>query len=842
MGEVYRAHDSRLRRDVALKVLRPSLATPEYVQRLSREARATGSLNHPNILAVFDVGTEGAVPYVVSELLEGESLRQRLDRGPIPFRKSVEYGIQIAHALAAAHEKGICHRDVKPGNVFITTDARVKLLDFGLAKLRRAEAPDDMDDSTATQATRPVVIRGTAGYMAPEQILGEPVDPRTDIFALGAVLYEMFTGRRAFHRPTTAETQDAVLSEDPADPLTLNPSLPVVAVATVRRCLEKNKEERFQSARDLAFHLQQVEHSATSTGPHWMRRRAVRRNLLLLGVILAAMAVTGLLVWMLKPPTPMAFRQLTFHRGRIGGARFSPDGVVYSQAAEGTPLQVWRTWPESLESRTLEYERADVLAARGGELALATARRFVGGERFVGTLAVMPIGGTPAEKVKNVEDADWNPATGEFALARTLGMGEHSWLEYPAGYTLYETPGSGSILYPRISRDGQSVAFLEDPAGVGAKGRVVVVNRAKQSRILTDVWANARGLAWSPRGNEIWYTAGESGTNRALRAVDLERHHRLVYDSPASLTIWDAAPDGRVLITRDDERRALIGLPPGEGSEVDLSWFDSPGLASISIDGRYVLFGDRFGGVYVRDTRRMPDGSRPPPMKLESKAAYPDDISPDGSAVLATSSEGGELFLLPTGAPNEGTTAARFAPAARLLHVPGLSSYSGSRWFPDGRRILCNGLAPGHRLRAYIVDLDHPDAPPRPLTEDGIWALSLSLDGTQAAASGHGLGVSVWPTDGGPSRTVPGSEAEERAVAWSRDGASIWVFKRDQIPIHIDRVEIATGRRQLWKTLAPPDAAGVYSINELQITPDGKSYFYTYRRVLSELYLASGLK
>src|SRR5688572_29752428 len=243
MGEVYRARDTRLRRDVAVKVIRSSLATPEYVRRLDREARTAGSLNHPNILAVFDVGTEGEVPYVVSELLEGESLRQRMDRGPIPYRKALEYGIQVASALAAAHEKGIRHRDVKPANVFITTDGRIKLLDFGLAKLDTPRTPADPDDSTASPASRPGVARGTAGYMSPEQVLGESLDHRSDIFALGIVLYEMLTGTRAFQRASAVETMSAVLNEEPVDPLVANPALPPAAAVAVRRCLEKNKEE-----------------------------------------------------------------------------------------------------------------------------------------------------------------------------------------------------------------------------------------------------------------------------------------------------------------------------------------------------------------------------------------------------------------------------------------------------------------------------------------------------------------------------------------------------------------------------------------------------------------------
>ena len=256
MGEVYRAHDPRLDRDVAIKILRRPVDV-QHLALLSHEARAVGTLNHPNIVSVYDVVTEGGVPYVVTELLEGETLRARLDRGRVPFRRAVDYGIQVAQALDAAHTRGIWHRDIKPGNAFITSDGRVKLLDFGLAKLteRVSEAPSQ---DTTQESTHRLEICGTAGYMSPEQVLGQPIDGRTDIFALGAVLYEMFTGARAFHKASTVQTMTAVLQDDPVDPATLNAQLPATAAAIVRRCLEKDREHRFQSARDLVFSLQQL--------------------------------------------------------------------------------------------------------------------------------------------------------------------------------------------------------------------------------------------------------------------------------------------------------------------------------------------------------------------------------------------------------------------------------------------------------------------------------------------------------------------------------------------------------------------------------------------------------
>jgi hypothetical protein len=826
MGEVYRAHDPRLGRDVALKILRRSSADAEHVARFSREARAAGSLNHPNIVAVFDVGTEGGVPYVVTELLEGETLGARLNRGLLPYRKAVDYGIQIAQALDAAHAKGIWHRDVKPANAFITDDGRLKLLDFGIAKLSEREVPAESEESTV-DASQSGKIRGTAGYMSPEQVLGHAVDHRTDIFALGAVLYEMLTGARAFQRPSAVETMTAVLQEDPVDPLTLNASLPPAAAAVVRRCLEKNKEERFQSARDLAFDLQQLRDLTGGTKPLGAAPSALGRKVLP-AILAAAVLVEGvaLAVFLTRARPAPAFEQLTFRRGRIGGARFASEGqaVVYSEAREGNALEVWRLdLADSPASRSLDYPAGtDVLAARVGELALSVRRRFVLGERFVGTLAVAPIGGgSPREVAENIEDADWDPSGAQLAIARSTGdAGGQSRIEYPVGRTLYKT--AGSIRFLRVSRDGRRIAFLEDPVGRGVSGRVAVVDLNGRLTPLTEEWPSVRGLAWSARGDEIWFTAGGARGNRALRAVSLEQKQRLVLEAPGSLTLWDVAPDGRVLLTRDEERRAVVGVPPGETTERDLSWFDNSGVADLSDDGRWLLLGDRFG-VYLRAT----DGS--PPIYLGLKDGFADDLSPDGKTVLATTLSGRQLVLLPSGAGDP-----------QPLPPHGIVTYRGALWFPDGRRILFNGSEPGRDLRSYIQDVK--GGPPRALTPENTRAVAISPDGEWTAAIGPAQAISLWPMAGGPPRPVHGSQSGDRPVAWSADGRSLWLFRRGEVPAHVFQLDIATGRRQLWKTVVPPDAAGVYSIIEFEITPTGHAYFYSYTRLLSQLYLVRGLR
>ena len=256
MGEVYRARDARLGRDVAIKVLPSFLCTDsERLRRFEQEARAAAALNHPNILAVFQMGTYEGAPYLVSELLEGETLREQITRGRMTIRKAIDYGIQIARGLAAAHEKGVVHRDLKPENLFATKDGRVKILDFGLAKLTQPQSSSEHDAPTLTEGTEPGVVMGTVGYMAPEQVRGEAADHRADIFAFGAILYEMLAGKRAFQKPTSPETMAAILNEDPPGISQVTTNVPPALQRVVHRCLEKNPEQRFQSASDLAFAL-----------------------------------------------------------------------------------------------------------------------------------------------------------------------------------------------------------------------------------------------------------------------------------------------------------------------------------------------------------------------------------------------------------------------------------------------------------------------------------------------------------------------------------------------------------------------------------------------------------
>jgi eukaryotic-like serine/threonine-protein kinase len=492
MGEVYRAHDPRLARDVALKVLPASFTgDTDRLRRFEQEARAIAALNHPNIVSIYDIGSDNGVHYIVSELLEGQTLRQRITLGSLPSRKAIDLAVQLAGGLAVAHEKGIVHRDLKPENVFLTQSGRLKILDFGLAKLRRPREQVETVDGDTAHTTAGQVL-GTAGYMSPEQVRGEPADHRSDIFSFGSILYEMLTGKRAFKRNTSAETMTAILNEDPPEISTsAMPQIPPALERIVRHCMEKQPSQRFQSAHDIAFDLELLSnassgtqtvsaHSATGTRrKSWIGRAALAGLTFLVGFALAA--------W-LRAPAPVAHPQLhriTFRRGTIWNARFTPDGsLIYGAAWEGRPVEIFASQSNSAEARSLGMTTTDILAVSPtGELAVSANRHATEGFESAGMLARSPQGGgAPRDIVEGVEYADWSPDGQNLAVVRRVGGKER--LEYPLDHVLYETAAWAS--HPRISPDGKLVAFIDHPYSRDDLGAVAVVDLTGKERILTE--------------------------------------------------------------------------------------------------------------------------------------------------------------------------------------------------------------------------------------------------------------------------------------------------------------------------------------------------------------------
>src|SRR5450830_484299 len=812
MGEVYRAKDTKLGRDVAIKVLPEEfLEGEDRKARFEQEARLLASLNHPGIAAIYSFEEiPGSSPsssrhLLVTELLEGETLRQRLGAGPLPLRKAVEYGVQMAKALASAHEKGIVHRDLKPENLFVTTDGRMKILDFGLAKQRAIAAGEDTKSPTLAKVTDPGTLLGTVGYMAPEQVRGQPADARSDIFAFGCVLYEMLAGRRAFKGDSAIETMNAILKEEPPEPDLSGAKIPPELDRLVRHCLEKNPAERFQSARDLAFDLEALAGSSASGraaapssprgGRRWVPAAAIAVTFLAVAASYAAGHWRGKRSIAAVP----SFAQLTFRPEPIFNARLAPDGktVVYSAAPSGNTPEIFslRSDYPGASPRVLLGAGHLLSVSSRGELAVLIRGRFKGQSLFEGTLARMPLeGGAPREILDGVRKADWSPDGAELAVIRDVGGKDR--LEFPVGKVLTETGGYFSD--PRFSPRGDRIAFFEHPFKYDDRGEVVVVDLAGKKTVLSEGYWGEEGLAWSPSGDEVMFSVGNAYNNFRVYAVSLSGKRRTALESAGGLTIHDVRADGRWLATRDDFFREMPVLAPGQARERDLSWLDLSDPAALTTDGRTLLFTESSGSVGVNYAvcLRQTDGS--PVVRLGE--GYALDLSRDGKWALANmQGSPQQLVLYPTGAGEP-----------RRLERGGLVSYESAQFFPDARRILACGHEDGKGVRCYVQDI--ADGKPRPVTPEGRSQGFVSPDGRQILVKVSGGALVLYPADGGEPRPVAGAAPDDSVIRWSADGRSLLVYRSGEVPARVETLELSTGRREKLRTLGPTDLTGVLQI------------------------------
>jgi Tol biopolymer transport system component len=833
MGEVYRARDARLNRDVAIKILPSSFsADPDRLQRFAQESRAAAALNHPNILSIYDIGEDRGAPYVVSELLEGETLRDRLRNGPLTSRKAIDYAQQIARGLAAAHEKGIVHRDLKPENIFITGDGRVKILDFGLAKFTRPEADLSDDAPTMQVNTEAGTVLGTAGYMSPEQVRGKPADSRSDIFSFGAILYEMLSGKRAFHRDSAADTMSAILKEEPPDLAETNRNISPALDRIVRHCLEKGPAERFQSARDAAFNLEALTDVSTTTRAGMRalpeEKSATRWVLPVAGLVLLLASWAG--VYQLARRGTVAanptFHEITFRNGIIWDARFAPDGqtIIYGAAWDGRPQELFSTRFDSSDSRSMGLPASQILSISSkGELAVSL--RPVNATAFTqaGTLARVPLaGGAPREVTDNVAWADWTPDGQSLAVIRVNGSGA-AHLEFPAGTVIYQP--KGWVSHVRFSPSGEFLAVADHVVG-GDDGRVVILDSHGNIKASSSYYSSVEGLAWPSGGKEVWFSAVPAGAARSIYALDFSGKERLIYRSPGGLTIHDISRTGQVLLTADKTRLGIFALAPGETHERSLSWFDWSLLADMSRDGKVILFsetGEAAGGgssIYLRQT----DGS--PAVRLGEGGFGA--LSPDGKWVAASVGSPARLMLLPTGVGE-----------AKPL-TDGKVDHFNEAWLPDSKTILYTMQEPGHAPRIYMQDIEGGEA--RPLTPEGMSGALVSPDGKFLAVIDGKRERWLYPIGGGePQKLNVVLNPNERLVGFFPDGKSLRV-RTATVPIQISRIDIATGHRELWKEIAPADPAGVQSVPSIRFSADGKSYAYSVGRFLSDLYVVDGLK
>jgi hypothetical protein len=820
MGEVYRARDPRLDRDVAIKVLPRDVASDtERLRRFETEAKAASALNHPVLLTVFDIGRHQDAPYVVFELLEGQTLRERLDRGALPVRRAIDLAVQMAGGLAAAHDKGIVHRDLKPENLFLTRDGRVKILDFGLAKLRPGVAGGG-DGTTDSAITGRGVVMGTVGYMSPEQVLGQAVDQRSDIFSLGVVLYEMLTGRRPFHRAASVETMSAILKEDPPELTDSVLGIPGGVARTVKRCLEKSPTDRFRSAHDLAFALEALSGPAPlpprARRSRWLGPTAVATTALVLPVVGYVVGRAG------RAPLVPTFQRLTHGRGAVVSARFTPDGrtVIYGASWGESPIRLYSTRTESPESAPLKLADANLFSVSpSGELAVSVALPSMLLQTFFSsaTLATVPLAGEALnERLHDVSGADWS-ADGQLAAVRKVA-GRYR-LECPLGRVLYEAPPPSILVGVRVSPDGRHVAVGRSTwaENMGPPEGVMVLDREGRSTAFSEGDVGV-SLAWTPRGDEIWLSTGVG----RVEAMDLQGRRRVVMSLPGDVHLTDISKEGRVLLLIGDNERRMAVLRPGDAKEQELSLFGWSQVMGLSADGRSLLFSTLTRNAwfaYVRST----DASS---AAVKLGPGFAQALSPDGAwAILEDPAT--VLSLVPTGPGDR-----------RRLNTAGLKCADDIEFLPDARRALATCIADGRPPAAYVLDVD--GRAPQRLTPEGTTCNAVSSREAACAASDADSWL-AYPFSGGPPRPIPGiAPREQEVVQWSADGRSVFVREFKKLPQPVYLLDVETGRQRPWKTIVPREPAGTQFLS-LLVTPDGRSYAYSYHRRRSDLWLVDGL-
>jgi serine/threonine protein kinase len=824
MGEVYRARDTRLGREVAIKVLPAEVSGDAgRLRRFEKEARSVSALNHPNIVTVHDIGTTEGISWIAMEKVEGETLRKVLMGGAMPMRRLLPIMAQIADGLAKAHEAGIVHRDLKPENVMVTREGRVKVLDFGLAKLTGPVSGSDEGSKLPTETrTSPGLLVGTAGYMSPEQASGEPVDFRSDQFSLGSILYEMTTGKRAFHRKTGVDTLAAVLNEEPEPITERSPHAPVPLRWIVERCLAKDPDHRYDSTKDLAREIATIRDRFGEVTSAEATARPSRRFAAILAGAAAAFALVALTwgargwIWR-TPASQPTFQRLTFRQGFIEAARFTADShtVVYGARWDGESPHIFLTRPEAPESQKLDLPDANLVSiSSSGELALVLGKTHIDQGWFTipGTLATASLaGGAARELAEGVRWAEWSPDGKGLLVVRG------NQIEFPLGTILRR---GGYPFHARFSPGGDRIAFrlgyrlhVMDRSGkeLEAVGRAV-------SRF------RVGSLAWSSSGEEVLFTTFEGGY--VLRAVNLRGGQRELLRLPDEMSVQDVSRDGRVLLGVLRRRFEVWSGSVAGSAERNLTIFGDSNAMGLSADGTTLLDNEK-GNFYLRRT----DGSLP--KKLGE--GHASELSSDGRwAASIRHGPPAELVLVPTGSGAE-----------RILDRGPIEDYANDsvRWSQDGQRVVFGAKESGHGDRLYVQEVS--GGPPRAVTPEGedAQAVSISPDGRFVIAqTGESENFWIWPTDGGTRRPVSGFLATDFIWRnWSDDGRYAYAWNIYELPFQVFRVELATGRREHWKTIAPEDPVGIWNA-DLMLTPSGKFYAYNCSRSQTDLYLVEGLR
>ncbi len=837
MGVVYRARDPRLHREVAIKVIRKSQTQDgeRLMQRLEQEARAIAKISHPNILQVFDVGQHEGAPFLVMELLLGETLRERLDRGPLQTRKATDLLIQVAHGLAAAHEQGIYHRDLKPENVFITPDERVKILDFGLAK--PAPIGEALGDEATgahpvgrTRLTEDGAVMGTVGYLSPEQIRSGVVDARSDIFALGAMFYEMLLGTMPFQGETSVETMTAILRQEVSFPVRDGLDLPPALEHLIRTCLEKEPGSRFQTAWDLSLALQalRAQSSSTMSGSApilppepWLP--AAWRKLLLSALVGGALVLVSLGLF-LHRNLPLAsqaeWTSLTARPGLTATARFMPDGggVVYSSALGSEPpaiqsIRIGQVIPKPLDM----VGQVMAVGDDGAILFVQSPERVHPGAAAAGMLSEFLVDGTEAKPLlERTESADRSPDGRKLAVVRVDAGpdGRQNHLECPPGHSLHTT--SGWLYSPRLSPDGTLLSVLESQGPDSWVARVRVLDLQGQTRFLSDV-LEIQSQAWAPSGKELLLTR----TPGVLEALDLRGHLRPLLRGPNLLHLYDVAADGRLLVSSYQDRTEVFVATEGQPlSTVPLSAW----AARLPADGTQVLFtgpgpkGTDMTYLLRRDTEAL----RPIASGKILGAAE------DGSVVLLKRQH--LLYRVPTGPGSE-------------LAVPlgDLGTVWRAALLPDGRRIAVVAAAPGKDFQLHVLDPATTNRLTIPGSEGIRQVVALGPETLVGdALDGH---LRSFTLDGKPGVKLKGALPGDIPLRLHQGGDQLFVQEAYTRPgsLRIWTIGLRDGQRRIWRTLSFSVLPGLRSAQVLSITPDGHSVAYFTWAQPNDLFTVGGL-
>jgi Tol biopolymer transport system component len=721
MGEVYRAKDPRLNRDVAVKVLPATYSEDaDRLRRFEQEAKAAGALHHPNITAVFDLGQQDGAPYIVQELLEGETLRATLAGGKLSPRRAVDYAIGIARGLAAAHEKGIVHRDLKPENVFVTNDGQVKILDFGLAKLTEVEPTGNQTNlPTATRGTEPGVVMGTLGYMSPEQVRGKPADHRSDIFSFGAILYEMLSGRRAFQGDSAADTMSAILKEDPPELSVTNQSVSPSLDRIVRHCLEKSPERRLHSAHDLAFELEALSQTSGTVAPIPHRSR-FRMAPIAIAAAIAAALLGGYFLGRRKTAAPDAdaaarsYRRLTQMPGAELSPALSPDGqlLAFVKGTKGK-RDVWvqRTGGQNPANLTAGCDRDSYSPAFSPDGNYIAYGSLCGG----GGLFLMGATGENARRIAEIgSDPAWSPDGKEIVYnTESIWAPASRATTSPLWIVDVATGKSrkifdGDAVQASVSPHGLRIAYWGLPDGGSQRDIWTIPYRGLEKGDkpipVTQDAALDWNPQWSPDGRYLYYLSDRSGAMNLWRVrIDETSGRPLAPPEPRSLPTRNAygfsmSRDGkRLAYTAFEFAYAIerLVLDPAthrsQGQPVEVLQSSEPLTAlSLSDDGATIVFdsqGSTQEDIYVGRA----DGTGIRKLTDDAPRDRQPSLSPDGKRIVFMSDRSGawELWtILPDGSGLKPLTRSGKGPSTPI-------------WSPDGKRVAASD-APA----SYILEVD----------------------------------------------------------------------------------------------------------------------------------------